>query len=87
MSRILRYEVPVDDQWHTVSGCSTPLHVDCREIDVVEFWAWELQPPDRAIREFRVFGTGHPIDSDAWYAGTALTPGRRLVWHLMARTP
>ena len=27
---IYRFEVPVDDQWHDIPGCSTPLHADCR---------------------------------------------------------
>lgn len=87
MNRILRYEIPVDDAWHTISGCGAPLHVGCRNADIVEFWAWELQPPDRSVREFKVIGTGHLADSDSWYAGTALAPGGHLVWHLMVRTP
>ncbi|WP_435610065.1 DUF7352 domain-containing protein [Streptomyces sp. C10-9-1] len=81
--QIFRYEVPVDDQWHAVPGCSTPLHVACRDLRVVEFWAWAR--PDLPDRELRVFGTGHAVPDVAEYRGTALAPGGQLVWHLLER--
>lgn len=37
--RVLRYEVPVDDQWHRIDHLEDIVHVDCRYADVVEFWA------------------------------------------------
>lgn len=85
MTRIFRYEVPVDDRWHVLGGHSTPLFVSCRNLDVVEFWAWER--PDMVIPvEYRVFGTGQPIDTPGSYVGTAIAPGGQLVWHLLRRT-
>ncbi len=86
MNRILRYEVPVDDEWHSLTGSfTTPLHVGCRDPRIVEFWAWERE--DRSIlpMEFRVIGTGHPFDGPGTYVGTAIAPGGHLVWHLMRR--
>jgi hypothetical protein len=80
-ARIYRYEVPVDDQWHAITGCSTPLHIDSRDPQVVEFWAWPR--PDLPARFFRVFGTGHPIPDGAVYRGTTVAPGGVLVWHLL----
>jgi hypothetical protein len=35
----LRYEVPVDDKWHRIDHLEDVVHVDCRNVDVVEFWA------------------------------------------------
>lgn len=84
MSRILRYEIPVDDQWHTITGCAMPVHVGCRDIGVVEFWAWER--PGSRPHQYRVIGTGHPVDDDLWYCGTAIAPGGQLVWHLVERS-
>lgn len=83
-SRIFRYEVPVDDQWHRIEGCLAPLHVDCRQLDVVEFWAWEYTDTTVAD-EYRVIGTGKPIDDPIQYMGTAIAPGGHLVWHLVRR--
>lgn len=88
MSRILRYEVPVDGEWHVIKNVSPALHVACRRIDAVEFWAHPL-PVERndepITRAFRVYGTGHDIDDNALYVGTALTPDNQFVWHLMAK--
>lgn len=82
--RIYRYQVPVDDAWHVIDGAGPPLHVDCRDPRFVEFWAYE--EPDAPARHYRVYGTGHSIvDEVAYYVGTAIDPGRRLVWHLMAK--
>lgn len=41
--RVLRYEVPVDDQWHRVDldVHDYIVHVASRRADTVEFWATE----------------------------------------------
>lgn len=80
---IYRYEVPVDDEWHTVTGCGPVLYVACRRTPVVEFWA--MPTPEPHVRSFRVYGTGHPIDVPTTHVGTAIAPGGSLVWHLMER--
>lgn len=89
-ARIFRYEIPVDDQWHAVPQSSMPLYVSCRDPRVVEFWAWHRPEihdvPGLTDREYRVYGTGHPVDEEVWYAGTAIAPGGSLVWHLMTRS-
>lgn len=81
MRDVYRYEVPVDDREHV---CELPegtfiVHVDCREIHVVEFWAEVIVPSAHSLRPdvartFKVFGTGHPIGDEWVHRGTALTP-------------
>lgn len=84
MRTIWRYVIPVNDEWHTVEEAGDPLYVDCRDPRFVEFWAFH--EPGAPSRQYAVYGTGHPIeDSGAQYVGTAIDPGRRLVWHLLTK--
>jgi hypothetical protein len=85
MATVWRFEVPVDDRWHTLPLTGPVLHVAARHPVVVELWAVLVdQPP--TPRQFRVFGTGQQLTADAaTYVGTAVTP--RLVWHLWERHP
>ena len=82
---VLRYEVPLNDEWHEITS-GWPLHVATRKGSALEFWA--LERSDQYTREYRVFGTGHPIeDETAVYVGTtfdAVTTA--LVWHLFIRS-
>lgn len=76
---IYRYEVPVDDQWHTLELSGAILHVAARRPEVVELWAFESGGP-RMRREFRVFGTGQPMPEEIdvhMHRGTALADGPR----------
>lgn len=86
--RVLRYEVPVDDAWHRITYAGLVEYVFSRDAAKVEFWS--LEPPllEGATRteEFRVFGTGQPIEDElATYVGSAVTAGGALVWHLFRR--
>lgn len=98
---VLRWVIPVDDQWHTPPFIGSIIHVAAREIDSVEIWtspdagvsrtangtgrvlservAWQRGKPNE--RQFRVFGTGQPVEG--LYHGTALVGP--LVWHLFSR--
>ncbi|MWA08754.1 DUF7352 domain-containing protein [Streptomyces sp. BA2] len=83
MSRtIYRYEIPVDDQWHALDLTGDVVHVDCRDIYVVELRAIHTDGP-ASRRGFRAYGTGHPTPDDVEHVGTAIAPGGHLVWHLM----
>lgn len=83
MAKILKYTVPVDDQWHTIEGVSTPLKVGSQKSNEVQFWAW---PRDNvAAYEYRVYGTGHEVPDDAAYVGTTTDAGGFFVWHLVRR--
>ena len=84
--RILRYEVPVDDQPHpiTLSGAGTVLHVASRDTATVEFWAVHSGEAAPTVdRQFIVVGTGHSYPDHWIYVGTAFAAGGALVWHLM----
>lgn len=81
---IFRYEVPVDDRWHRIELSGALYSVGCRTIDVVEFWALSSGGP-AISRDFRVYGTGHPLPAEFEYVGTAVAPGGALVWHLVER--
>jgi hypothetical protein len=86
MRRIFRYEVPVDDQLHTIALNAGPISVGCRQPDRVEFWA--IHDDDAASysgsRIFIVVGTGHPLPAKVRAVhGTAVAPGGDLVWHLV----
>lgn len=83
-ARILRYEIPVDDQWHTLSFPGRVLHVAARQPDTVEVWA--LSGGGVFERQFRVFGTGHPLPTEPMrHVGTTVAAGGALVWHLFER--
>lgn len=83
-TRILRFEVPVDDEWHLIRvPRNSVLHVDCRFARSVEFWMREHESGTE-VRAYRVYGTGQPIPATASYEGTALAPGGRAVWHLFS---
>lgn len=85
--RIYRYEVPVDDDWHTIELSGPIVHVGARKIGVVEFWAVHYDRMPIQAPSFLVVGTGHPINrpggDDLQYVGTA--PIGDLVWHLLGR--
>lgn len=92
--RIFRYEVPIDDEWHTIEIFGDPLAVFCRYTTTVEFWAANSGP--RQPRAFIVVGTGHEVPEDSLYWGSALSPhlhvggvgevsAGRFVWHLLER--
>lgn len=85
-SRMLRYEIPIDDEWHDIEGPWEILHYGCRRPDVVEFWGLVSTGPYSAplrTRRLRVFGTGQPIEGDfPSYQATVIAPGGALVWHV-----
>lgn len=79
---IYRYEIPVDDQWHTLDLTGDIVHIASRSVHTVELWAINEDRPSNR-RGFRVYGTGQPIPGDVLHVGTAIPPGGELVWHLI----
>lgn len=85
--QVLRYEISVDDQWHSINMLGRIIHVATRRPDVVEMWG--LDDDCLATRQFKVFATGEPmpIGLDLCHVGTAIVPGGELVWHLFELIP
>lgn len=86
-ARILRYEVPADDRWHTLTLPGPIVHVATRDPRIVEVWA-TTDGFGAQEHELRVYGTGHPFPAggEVCHVATAIAPGD-LVWHLMQRGP
>lgn len=86
-AQILRYEVPVDDRWHTIILPGPIVHVATRRPEVVEVWA-TTDGFGSQEHEMRVYGTGHPYPvGDVHHVGTAIAADGALVWHLIQRGP
>jgi hypothetical protein len=86
MQRVLRWEVPVDDEWHEI-GAGRVVEVAARAHhqrpgDLVEVWTLEdfagTSTADLRRRPVTVIGTGHPAPNDAAYLGTAIVPAFRV---------
>ncbi len=84
ISRILRYEVPVDDKTHTLMLGGPIVHVGTRDPAIVEIWAVDTGTT-RMPCEFTVVGTGHEYPEGWQHVGSAITAGGALVWHLLER--
>jgi len=94
MTAVYRYEVPVDDTWHSITmhgkmSTNPILHVASRSPDTVEFWAeYRNWAGFEETRWFRVYGTGHQLpDWPMQHSGTAFAADGQLVWHLYEAIP
>lgn len=82
MRRVLKWDVPVDDQDHPV-GSGKVLKVDCQfGPEVVQVWTDEPNDQDVVIRGARVFGTGMEIPEGWEHLGSVVTAQGQLVWHV-----
>lgn len=81
--KVLRWEVPVDDQWHNV-GSGPIAMIASRDDPGALVEVWTIQPThEHADRLVRAFGTGQPVPPDTIYLGSTLAgPGRALAWHV-----
>lgn len=86
MQRVLRWDVPVDDQWHEI-GAGYVAHVAARESrerygDTVEVWTVEdtdTRAADLPMRSVTIVGTGHVAPDHTEHIGTAVVPTFDLV--------
>lgn len=89
--RVLRWDVPVDDEWHEIGG-GRVVEVSARTQrerpgDLVEVWTLEgahvpttTEPPMRSVI---VIGTGHTAPPNTEYLGTAVVPNLKLAPSLL----
>lgn len=84
---VCKWTVPVDDQWHPI-GAGPVLHVaDQNQTGTsVQVWTEEPTGVHRTHTAARVYATGQPLPGDAHHAGSVVTSGGGLVWHLYRGT-
>lgn len=81
MPQILKWNVPVDDQFHPI-GAGPVRHVACQhEPNTVQVWTEETST-SCIVRGARVYATGQPIPADIEHVGSALAGP--LAWHVYA---
>lgn len=82
MKHVLKWNVPVDDQDHTIGGGKVVL-VECQaSFDVVQVWTEEWRGVDPLERRVRVYGTGQPVPLHDEHVGSTVTAKGGLVWHV-----
>lgn len=82
VKQVFKTTVPIGEDW-LEAETGEPIFVGQQDFLNIEFW-WETTH-DIKTREFMVFGTGHPIPSDAQYVGTSIDNTNGVVWHLYMR--
>jgi hypothetical protein len=83
---VLKWNVPVDDDWHEI-GAGPVVLVACQStVDVVQVWTDEGDVESVRRRSVRVYGTGHEVPLFDEHLGSVMTAGGALVWHLFAKT-
>lgn len=88
MQRVLRWDVPVDDQWHEI-GAGYVAHVAARTHrerhgDLVEVWTVEDVADTQVsvvvpMRSVTVVGTGHQVPDNTEHIGSAVVPAFHVV--------
>lgn len=81
--RILKWQLPVDDEWHRLPGPFDHCEVDVYDPGIM--WLWSVEMPHTVMWDMRVFGTGHDLPDVGNWVGTARHDGTGLVWHVLAR--
>ena len=83
MRTVWKYELELVDEWQNrpMPRGSTVVHVSAQHNKPC-LWAEVTSEFTLADRWFMVEGTGHPVEHDGRYVGTALTHGGDLVWHV-----
>lgn len=89
--KILKSEVPVDDQWHAIEIGDGVVHVGHQKEGFVTVWFICHEQLRTRFGNYRVYGTGHDIgptsgaDASVFYpkhVATVQAPSG-LVWHLV----
>ena len=86
--KILKFDIPIDDQWHTIGVGTGVVHTGHQREGFVTVWFVQHDPERQNIETYRVYGTGQDIElyvgftTYPKYVATVQAPGG-LVWHLM----
>ena len=80
-SRVLKWEIPIDDEWHKIPALIGGWHIGQQVDESVKIWSQTSGRLDQArVTSVRVFGTGQ--DFDGFFLGSVQSPSG-LVWHLV----
>lgn len=89
MTKIYKYELPVDGEWHDLPINAAVVHVDAHPFnnEIVLLWAAHDDGTDETLR-VRVFATGEDLPPNTRIPqnliGTAVTTDRSHVWHVVS---
>lgn len=85
MKRVIKTNVPVDDQPHRIPGGKV-VAVGCQNgPEAVQVWTEDFDNGENSPRVVQVFGTGHWMPSAGEHLGTAAWGP--LVWHVYQVQP
>jgi len=82
MKTVWKYDLLVrgETEIYDIPMGSRVIKVECRQPQLLSFWAEVDTEKNKEKREFVIVGTGHPIPENYEYVGTALDGW--YVWHL-----
>jgi hypothetical protein len=84
--RVLKWDVPVDDEYHPIGAGQVALVAIQHNPNVVNVWTVEdARDAKPDLRPARVYGTGQPVDLPE-HLGSVLAFGGSLVWHVFGGT-
>ena len=78
--KVLKWDVPVDDQLHEIGSGPVVLVACQHSVDVVSVWTDE-DSENIQMRAAQVYGTGHPVPLFDEHLGSVI-PHQALVWHV-----
>lgn len=85
--RVLKWTVPVDDEWHPIGSGPVVLAACQFGVDAVQVWTDEHDDGNVLRRNARIYGTGHELPPFGQHLGSVMTVGGALVWHVYADIP
>ena len=84
--RVLKWQVPVDDNEHQIGGGIVML-VASQYGDPAMVQVWTTEDGSDPNRIVRVFGTGQDVPEGSWWPiGSAMMANGQLVWHIFERS-
>lgn len=82
MSAVLKWTVPVDDEWHPIGSGPVALVAAQHGPRAVQVWTIEGRVNDVHFRSAKVIGTGQAIPESTEHIGS--TVAGEFVWHVFA---
>ena len=84
---VWKFVIPVEDEFTIQMPRAAELLFVAAQGDEPCLWARVVPERDRETRQFRLRGTGHPVDMDCEHVGSFMLRGGALVFHLFEVGP